>query len=54
MHWINTQKISWPITVFNVDGTANKVSQILEAVDMVLQYKIYSEQMLLVVSGLSK
>jgi len=26
MHLINTQKISWPIAVFNVNGTANEAS----------------------------
>ena len=54
MHQINTWKISWSIVVFNVDGTANEASQILEAVDMVLQYKMHLEQMLLVVSSLRK
>jgi len=36
MYQINTQKISQPITMFNVDETANKAGQISEAVDMVL------------------
>ena len=54
MHQINTQKIFQPIAMFNVDRTANEASQISEAVDVILQYKTYSEQMLLVVSGLGK
>jgi len=54
MHQTNTWKISWPITVFNVYWTANEASQILEAVNMVLWYKIHSEQMLLAVSSLDK
>jgi len=40
--------------VFNVDGTANKAGQISEAVNVVLQYKTYLEQMLLAVSSLGK
>ena len=40
--------------MFNIDRTTNKVSQILKAVDVVLQYKIYSEQILLAVSSLDK
>lgn len=54
MHWINTQKISQPISVFNVDGTTNKTSQISRAVDIVLQYKTHLKQMLLTVSSLGK
>ena len=40
--------------MFNVDGTANKAGQISEAVNVVLQYKTYLEQMLLAVSSLGK
>lgn len=40
--------------MFNVDRTANKADQILEAVDIILQYKMHSEQMLLAVSSLGK
>ena len=36
MYWINTQKISQPIIMFNIDGTANKAGQILKAINMVL------------------
>ena len=51
MHWVNIQKISQPISMFNVDGTTNKTSR---AVDIVLQYKTYLKQMLLIVSSLDK
>jgi len=37
--------------VFNVNRTANEASQILKVVDMVLQYKMYLEQILLTVSS---
>lgn len=40
--------------MFNVNGTANKAGQISEVVNVVLQYKIYLEQMLLAVSSLGK
>ena len=53
MHLINIQKISWPIAVFNVNGTANEASQILEVVNVVLWYIIHLE-MLLVVFSLGK
>jgi len=51
---INTQSISHPIPVYNVDGSPNKASQILEVVDMVLHYKTHSERMLLAVSSLRR
>lgn len=54
MYQINIQKISQPITVFNIDGTSNKAGQISETVDIVLQYKTYLEWILLVVSSLGK
>ena len=40
--------------MFNVNGAANKAGQISEVVNVVLQYKIYLEQMLLAVSSLGK
>jgi len=43
MHQINIWKISWLIALFNVNSPVNKASQILEVVNVVLQYKIYSE-----------
>jgi len=36
---INTQNISRPILVYNVDGSPNEAGQISEVVDMVLHYK---------------
>jgi len=54
MHLINTQKISWPIAVFNVNGTANEASQISKVIDIVLQYKTHSEWMLLTIFNLDK
>ena len=53
MYQINT-KISWSIAMFNANGTANQANQILEAVDIILWYKIYLEHILLVISSLSK
>ena len=43
-----------PILVYNVDRTLNKVDQISEVVNIVLQYKTHVDQTLLVVSSLSK
>jgi len=51
---INTQTISRSIPVFNIDGSPNKASQILEVVDVVFCYWTYSERILLVVSSLGK
>jgi len=51
---MNTQTLSRNILVFNVDGSPNETGQISEVVDVVLQYKTYSERILLAVSGLGK
>jgi len=51
---INTQSISRPIPVYNVDGFPNKAGQISEVVDVVLHYKTHSERTLLAVSSLGK
>jgi len=47
---INTQSISRPILVYNVDGSPNKTGQISEVVDVVLHYKTHSERTLTVSS----
>ena len=54
MHLINIQKISWPIAMFNVNGTANEASQISKVINIVLQYKTHSEWMLLIIFNLDK
>ena len=51
---INTQSISCPIPVYNVDSSPNETGQISEVVDMVLCYKTHSERMLLTVSSLGR
>jgi len=51
---MNTQTLSWNISVFNVDGSPNEAGQITEVIDVVLRYKTHSERMLLAVSGLGK
>jgi len=51
---INTQSISRPIPVYNVDSSSNEVGQISEVVDVVLCYKTHSERMLLAVSSLGR
>ena len=51
---INIWSISYPIPVYNVDGSPNKADQISEVVDVVLHYKTYSERMLLAVSSLRR
>jgi len=54
MKGINTQSISRPILVYNVDGSPNEVGQISKVVDVVLHYKTHSERTLLVVFSLRK
>jgi len=54
MKGINTQSISCPIPVYNVDGSPNEAGQISEVVDMVLHYKTHSERTLLAVSSLRR
>ena len=49
---INTQSISRPIPVYNVDGSPNEAGQISEVVDVVLYYKTHSKRTLLAVSSL--
>jgi len=51
---MNTRTLSRNIPVFNVDGSPNEAGRISEVVDVVLQYKTYSERMLLAVSELGK
>jgi len=51
---INTQSISCPIPVYNMDGSPNEAGQISEVVDMVLHYKTHSERTLLAVSSLGR
>jgi len=51
---INTQSISRPIPVYNVDGSPNKAGQISEVVDVVFHYKTYSKRTLLTVSSLGR
>jgi len=51
---INTQSISCPILVYNIDSSSNEAGQISEVVDMVLYYKTHSERMLLTVSSLRR
>jgi len=54
MKGINTQNISRPIPVYNVDGSPNEAGQIFEVVDMVLRYKTHSKRTLLAVSSLGR
>jgi len=51
---INTQSISCPIPVYNVDGSPNEAGQIFEVINIVLHYKIQSERTLLAVSSLRR
>jgi len=51
---ISTWSIFRPIPVYNVDSSPNKAGQISKVVDIVLQYKTYSERTLLTVSSLGK
>jgi len=51
---ISTQNISWPILMFNMNGSPNKAGQISKVVDVILRYKTYSERTLLAISNLGK
>jgi len=51
---INTQSISRPIPVYNIDGSPNEAGQISKVVDVVLHYKTHSERTLLAVSSLGR
>jgi len=54
MKGINTQSISCPILVYNVDGSPNEAGQISKVVDVVLHYKTHSERTLFAVSSLRR
>ena len=53
-HKLNTYRLSQSISIYNVNSTSNEMKQISKVVDMVLHYKFYLEQILLVVSSLDK
>ena len=54
MKGINTQSISCPILVYNIDGSPNETGQISEVVDVVFHYKTHFKRTLLAVSSLEK
>jgi hypothetical protein len=47
-----TKKLSQPVPVFNVDGTANEASSILEVVELIIRYDRHSEHALFSVTSL--
>src|ERR1700678_973205 len=47
-------KLTKPIPVFNVDGTANEAGSITEVVNLILHYKNHSERTTFAVCGLGK
>jgi Retroviral aspartyl protease len=51
---IATRLLSWPIPIYNVDGTLNEAGSITEVVKMMLQYHDHSETMIFTVPGLGK
>jgi predicted aspartyl protease len=51
---IPTTKLSQPILVFNVDGTANTEGSILEVAELLLCYNGHSERALFCVTGLGR
>ena len=36
---IDTRRLSCPVLVLNVDGTPNRAGQVVEVVDLILQYQ---------------
>ena len=53
-HRLTTQKLSKPISVFNVDGTLNDSGSITEVADLILRYQNYSERTLFAVTSIGK
>jgi hypothetical protein len=51
---ISTRRLTTPIPVYNVDGTANEAGAITEIADVVLRYKGHAEQTQLAVTLLGK
>jgi hypothetical protein len=49
-----TRKLSQPIPVFNVDGTANEAGSISEVVDLIIRYDGHSERALFSVTSLGR
>jgi predicted aspartyl protease len=49
-----TRKLSQPIPVFNVDGTANEAGSISEVVELIIQYDGHSERALFSVTSLER
>jgi hypothetical protein len=49
-----TRKLSRPIPVFNVDGTANEAGSISEVVELIIQYDGHSERALFLVTSLGR
>jgi len=54
MKGMSTQSISYPIPVYNMDGSPNEAGQISKVVDIVLHYKTHSKRTLFTVSSLGK
>jgi hypothetical protein len=46
--------LSWPILVFNVDGSPNEAGSIREVSDVILRYQSHSERVVLALTGLGK
>src|SRR5271156_6002943 len=47
-------KLSQPIPVYNIDGTLNEASSMMEAVSLILRYRNYLERTTFAVSSLGK
>ena len=51
---ISTRRLTTPIPVYNVDGTANEAGAITEIADVILRYKGHAERTQLAVTSLGK
>ena len=51
---IDTRRLSHPVLVLNVDGTPNRAGQVVEVVDLILQYQQHAERTLFAVMSLGK
>src|SRR3981189_2310334 len=51
---LSTRRLTSPIPVYNVDGTANKAGAITEIADVILRYKGHAERTQFAVTSLGK
>ena len=43
-HELQMYRLPWPIGLYNVDGSANKIGKITEAINLIVEYKGHKSQ----------